>query len=187
VCGTIVAVPGATVAGQMPDAAEALSPEHRVSDLGPASVPPTPPGVVGRPTATFGGSAPPTAYGPQPAGYNPYASPQAFGEPGVRAGDRREEGWGIAAVILGVFGLLAWCCPIVGFLVGILAVVFGVMALGRGGVALGIIGIILGVICLILSILNAILGMAMMMADPTADFAASLQWPMNKGWSLFFK
>lgn len=186
VCGTIVTVPGITVAGQMPDAAENIRPEPRVSGEGSTPIPPVPPAVMGRPTTGFGGGAPPPAYGPQPTDYNPYATPQYSGQPAVRTGERREEGWGVAALILGLFGLLAWCCPIIGVLVGFLAVVFGIIALVRGGVALGVIGIILGVICLALSVINAILGVATM-ADPTADFAACLQGQINRGWSLFFK
>jgi hypothetical protein len=84
----------------------------------------------------------------------------------MAAQQRREESWGVASLILGLFGLLAWCCPLIGIVVGILAIIFGIMAIARGGTALGIIGILLGALCLILSIINSILGMAMMMADP---------------------
>ena len=91
--------------------------------------------------------------------------PQHYGEVVGRSAEKREEGWGGAALVLGLFGLIAWCCPIIGVVIGGLALVFGIVSLGKGGGPMAIIGLILGIICLVLSIFNALLGMALMLAD----------------------
>lgn len=156
VCGAIVVVPPAGVAGQPPYATGAVGAGTSTLGEGASPIPPIPPEAT----------ALPPGYGPQPVWYNTHSAPQYSATPGSASAQTREEGWGVASLVLGLFGLLAWCCPLIGIVVGILAVIFGIIALGKGGTGLGIIGIILGALCLVLSIISMIVGMAMMLAEP---------------------
>ncbi len=170
VCKAITTVPAVRVTGQ--------AAEGHIPGIGPTAVPPMPTGMTG------GHTPGPREPGPQAAGYHPYATPQYYGEPVARSTEKSAEGWGVTALILGLFGLIAWCCPIIGIIIGILAVIFGILSLGKGGGTQAIIGLILGIICLALSILNALLGMAMMMADASADFAHYSATAIQMAWCL---
>jgi len=165
VCGAIVAVPATGAAGYPPYTPGAVGPKTSASGEGIAPVPPMPPEALARPVPPGNAPGPPPGVGPQPAWYGAQFTPYSA-TPVTSSEQGRQEGWGVASLILGLFGLLAWCCPLIGIVVGILAIIFGIMAIARGATALGIIGIILGALCLILSIINVIVGMAMMMAEP---------------------
>jgi len=71
----------------------------------------------------------------------------------------------VAALVLGLFGLIAWCCPLIGFPVGLLALIFGIIGAGRGGRGMAAAGIILGIITLVLSGINAFLGIMLQLAQ----------------------
>lgn len=158
VCNAIMIVPAVGVIQEPPGAVRSEF-EGYIPSVGPTPVSPPPPGTMGG--TTLGSGRP----GPEPATYQPHVTPQHYGEVVGRSAEKREEGWGGAALVLGLFGLIAWCCPIIGVVIGGLALVFGIVSLGKGGGPMAIIGLILGIICLVLSIFNALLGMALMLAD----------------------
>lgn len=85
-------------------------------------------------------------YGP------PYGQPQAALP--YTALPEPSSGGAIAALILGIVSLLAWCLPILGLGTSITGLVFGIK--NRGGMAKT--GLWLSVVGLILSIANAALG-----------------------------
>ncbi len=66
--------------------------------------------------------------------------------------DNRREGKGlsIAALVLGLFGLALFFVPLIGVLLGIVAVVLGVLGLRRAGRGMAIAGIVLGALALII-------------------------------------
>ena len=111
--------------------------------------------------------APQPGYGTPPPGAQPgfpppsYGSPQ-FGMPPPPAGNRN--GFGVAALVLGILSLVTWFL-FVGGLFGVIAVVLGVIGRGRakrgeannGGMALA--GLITGAVGVLLTIL-VIVGVA---------------------------
>ncbi len=70
----------------------------------------------------------------------------------------RKPGFGIAAFVLGIVGLLAWIIPIIGLPVGVIALVLGIIGLKKNSRGMSITGIILGSICLVLTIINSAMG-----------------------------
>lgn len=68
------------------------------------------------------------------------------------APDNRREGKGlsIAALVLGLLGLALFFVPLIGVLLGIVAVVLGVLGLRRAGRGMAIAGIVLGALALII-------------------------------------
>lgn len=70
----------------------------------------------------------------------------------------QKKGTAIAALVLGIFGLLAWIIPIVGLPVGIVGLVLGIKGSKRSGKGMAIAGIVLSTICLILTIINGAIG-----------------------------
>lgn len=121
-------------------------------------------------TPGYGADQPPTAgFAPippaQPAPGQPVViAPQMLtgypGQPGYAPPAPKKSGNGMstAALVLGLIGLVGWCCPFVGIILGILAVIFGIIGAARGGGGMAIGGIVLGVIVILLSIVNAVLG-----------------------------
>lgn len=67
-------------------------------------------------------------------------------------------GLGIAALVLGIVGLLAWIIPIIGLPVGVVALILGIMGLMKSNKGMSIAGIVLGIICLVLTIINGAIG-----------------------------
>ncbi|RMG02909.1 MAG: hypothetical protein D6741_03040 [Planctomycetota bacterium] len=107
------------------------------------------------------GNAAPAGYSTQPA--NPYAAPQTTPAAPTRSERMGSEGWAIASFVLGLLGLLAWLCPIFGYVIGGCALGFGIMGRDSNQNVLAIIGIVLGSITLLLSLANSILGVILMM------------------------
>lgn len=74
-------------------------------------------------------------------------------------------GGSVAAMVLGIIGLVAWCIPLIGFPVNLIGFILGVVnvkqAEGRG---MAIAGIVTSTIGLILTVINAILGAIIGMA-----------------------
>jgi hypothetical protein len=103
---------------------------------------------------------------------NPYSSPQGFGQPPQGFGPPPQEatsGLAIAALVVGILGFFAACCPLIGLPVNITAIILGFMSINKPGRGMAIAGLILGGIGLLLTLANAILG---------AYLAASGQHPM---------
>lgn len=69
-----------------------------------------------------------------------------------------KKGMSIASMVLGIVGLVAWCIPLFGYPVSILAIIFGVIGKKKGARGMAIAGIIMGAISLVITIINSILG-----------------------------
>lgn len=95
----------------------------------------------------YGDQAQGGQYGGQPYGGQPYGAPPA-----------RRNGFGVAALVLGILALLGSVTVVFGLLFGLAAIVFGVLGRGRakrgeadnGGMALA--GLVLGVVSLLASV-----------------------------------
>jgi hypothetical protein len=106
----------------------------------------------------------------QSGGYAPYGgSPDQYGE-GAGSGQARN-GFGWAALILGILAVLTCWTVVGGILFGLAAIVFGFLARGRvkrreatnGGAAIA--GIVLGVIGLLLSVALIALGASILNSE----------------------
>lgn len=104
--------------------------------------------------------APPPAYGPPP-GYAPqgYYPVQPYAVPAP------SNGAAVAAMVLGIVGVVLCWIPFIDFvaaIVGILAIVFGVVGSGRAnrigtGKGMAIAGIVLGIIAVAITVLFVVL------------------------------
>ncbi|MFD7707621.1 DUF4190 domain-containing protein [Streptomyces sp. NPDC059785] len=148
---------------------------------GPSAVPP-PPAAPADPAAAYPGD--PGGYGypgqpgypgqagypgqpgypgyPGQSGYPGYPGPQGYGWPGMPMSP--QNGFGVAAMVLGILSICLFCLyGVVSLVLGILAVVFGVKGRKRvergeadnhgqaqAGFIMGIIGIVLGIAVLVL-------------------------------------
>ncbi|MDT0402266.1 DUF4190 domain-containing protein [Streptomyces edwardsiae] len=136
------------------------------------------PTVIGMPGAGFvppAGATPPgapgTALPPPPVGPNGPGAPGGYGYPGYPQGYgwpgmpmQRENGMGIAAMVLGILACCLFCLyGIVSVVLGVLAIVFGVKGRqkaergladnhgqAQAGLIMGIIGLVLGIAVIIL-------------------------------------
>jgi hypothetical protein len=94
-----------------------------------------------------------------PSTMNPYASPQASGGnyssqyPAAAGG-----GKAVAALVLGIIGMVAWCIPLIGFPVNIVGLVLGCRSTQSPNRGMAIAGIVLCSIGLLFSALNAAAG-----------------------------
>lgn len=70
---------------------------------------------------------------------------------------------GIAALILGLIGIVAWLIPFFGFPFNILAIIFGAVGRNSSNPGMAKAGLILGIIGLVLTIINAILGVLLLL------------------------
>ncbi len=126
----------------------------------------TPPGDGTPPPAGYGApSGEPAGYGQPAGGFGAPTygqQPGGFGAPGGFGGHvAPRNGFGVAALVLGILALVTSITVVGGVLLGIAAIVFGVLGRGRakkgqatnGGMALA--GLILGVLGLVLSIVLA--------------------------------
>ena len=104
------------------------------------------------------------AYGQEPYGQQAYGQQGYGGQPyGAGPTGPKRNGLGVAALVLGILGLLGAIAVVPGVLLGVLAVVFGVIGRTRakrgeatnGGLAVA--GVVLGVLALLAS---AVLGFA---------------------------
>lgn len=145
-----IPAPGPTGFG--PPAADVPAPPIAPNGPGPGVPPagaqygyPAPPG------GQYGYPAPPAApYGGGYAGYPGYGGQPAWGPAPAN-------GLGVAALVLGIIGVVAFCMWGLGVILGILALIFGIVGRGRakrgeatnGGMALA--GIILGSVAVVIS------------------------------------
>ena len=70
----------------------------------------------------------------------------------------------VVALILGLTGMILWCCPLIGLPVTLCGLVFGIRSLHGENTAMATAAIVLSSIGLLLTILNAIGGVLMMLA-----------------------
>ncbi|WP_436997957.1 DUF4190 domain-containing protein [Streptomyces sp. enrichment culture] len=98
-----------------------------------------------------------------------HGQPMAHGQP-ARTGERRN-GFGIAALVLGIAAVLLFWTAFGGIVLGLLAVIFGVLGFRRGrrGVAtngtMAIIGAVLGALALVVSSVLLAMGVAVINSD----------------------
>jgi len=64
----------------------------------------------------------------------------------------------IAALILGLIGLLAWFIPLIGFPITITGLIFGIAGRKRKRKGAALAGMILSAICLAATIINSVIG-----------------------------
>lgn len=123
-----------------------------------------------RMTSTHGHHEP-TGHGQQmgygePAGHD---QPTRHGQP-AGTGERRN-GFGIAALVLGIVGVLLFWTAFGGIVLGLLAVIFGVLGFRRGrrGVAtngtMAVVGAVLGALALVVSSVLLAMGVAVINSD----------------------
>jgi Domain of unknown function (DUF4190) len=124
---------------------------------------------------------PPVGYGQNPAGYgqNPAGYGQGFGygAPSVRP----RNGFGIAALVLGLLALVLSWTIIGGIVFGILALIFGLLGRARakrgestnGG--LSVAGVVLGVIGLLIAIGLLVLGVSLLNSPAGQSYRQCLQ------------
>jgi hypothetical protein len=117
---------------------------------------------------------PPVSYGENPRGYG---NGPGYGTPTVQP----RNGFGIAALVLGLLALVLCWTIVGGIIFGILAVIFGLLGRARakrgeatnGGVSLG--GIVLGVIGLLLTIGLVALGVSLLNSPAGQNYQQCLQ------------
>ncbi|MBL8778870.1 MAG: DUF4190 domain-containing protein [Acidimicrobiales bacterium] len=158
--------PPAWTTGQVAPASPPSSPGYSPYP----SHPPYPATTGGAPPAAYpsaygGGAPPPTGFppapavqGPYPGGYPSQYGPPGYGAPGYGApvARRRNNGFAIASLAVGIAGLFFCFVPVL----SILAVVFGHLARGRikrsqgteGGRGLATAGLVLGYLTLVLAV-----------------------------------
>ena len=78
---------------------------------------------------------------------------------------KEQTGLSIASLILGIVGLLAWCIPCLGFVVGITGLILGIIGMKKGGKTMAIVGIVLSGLTLLLSCGNFIAGFIIAMGS----------------------
>ncbi|AWL40867.1 MULTISPECIES: DUF4190 domain-containing protein [unclassified Streptomyces] len=150
---TVTAAPGPDPgAGPMPAPPAGGFAPPPGGDVPPPPVAPNGPGWSG---AQYGYPATPPAPAPAPpyAGYPGY--PGYGGQP-AWGGPAPANGLGVAAMVLGIVGVVGFCMWGIGIVLGVLALVFGIVGHGRvkrgeadnGGMALA--GIILGSVSIVI-------------------------------------
>jgi len=79
-------------------------------------------------------------------------------------GTERGSGFGIAAMVLGIVGVILgwWLIPLLGFVLSILAIIFGGVGLRSRGRGMSIAGLVLGIITAVLSIIGVVIWGALM-------------------------
>jgi phage FluMu protein Com len=113
-----------------------------------ATFPPPPQGTAGE---AFGAS-PSTA-----GGTNPYQTPTQYDTSsyGVKPPN---DGRATASLVLGIVGLILWCCPLVGMAACVVGLTLGLLSVHSQSRSVAIAGIALNSIGLLLSLANAVIG-----------------------------
>ncbi|MBW1601567.1 DUF4190 domain-containing protein [Streptomyces sp. JJ66] len=122
---------------------------------------------------TGGPGGPGDPYGPGPGGYGG----QGYGGPPPSP----KNGFGIAALVLGIIAVLLFWTAIGGILLGLLAVIFGILGWRRkkrgeatnGGMS--IIGLVLGAVAIIGSVIVLIAGIALFSSEEFSNLTDCLQ------------
>lgn len=121
--------------------------------------PPPMPSVATQPSTPIASPAP-AAVQSTVVATQPAAMPQAtYPNPAMPVNAVQKDGRSkaIAALVLGVLGLIGWLIPIIGLVLGVLALIFGTTSLSSSKRKLAIAGIVLGVITIGLSIFGIVL------------------------------
>jgi hypothetical protein len=122
--------------------------------------------------------SPPVGYGQNPAGYGQGSGYGAgYGAPPTRA----RNGFGIAALVLGLLALLVSWTVIGGFVFGVLALIFGLLGQSRakrgestnGGMSVA--GVVLGIIGLLIAIGLLVLGVSVLNSPMGQDYRQCVQ------------
>ncbi|MEV5948479.1 DUF4190 domain-containing protein [Streptomyces sp. NPDC051993] len=182
---TVVSIPGAPGDGQSGAPAQGATPQAPAPGAHPAApgqnapgpgfggpmgpppasgqqMPMGPPQMPGQPAPGNYGYP---AYPQQPAqGYPGYPGQPSYGYPGWTGMPAPQNGFGTAAMVLGIAALVIMVCTwgVAGIVLGVLALIFGLLGKGRvtrgeannrgqalAGIIMGAIGIVLGVLILI--------------------------------------
>ncbi len=126
----------------------------------PAAAPAPAPGIVPAPPAPGVGTPMPAAP-PAPGSASVGVVPPTPGNPmvgtmppipGMPAAPHDASGKAIAALVLGVLGLVGWLVPIIGMILGILAIIFGTTSMHTRRRGLAIAGTIIAVPVILLSL-----------------------------------
>ena len=75
----------------------------------------------------------------------------------------KASGLAIAALVLGIVGLAAWCLPCLGYIVTSVGIILGILGIretqkDKGGKGMAIAGVVLCAISLVLTLINSFLG-----------------------------
>ena len=89
--------------------------------------------------------------------------PQYVNYPRTGPAQRPAGSHGLTSMVLGLVGLVAWCIPLIGFPISIMAIILGVQAMKGIDRSKAIAGVVLGSVCLLLSAGNGILGAIMVL------------------------
>lgn len=84
-----------------------------------------------------------------------YTAPDAGSFNGV---EEPKKGIGIAALILGIVSLIAWCLPFMGYPVTIAGLVLGIIGIKKSVKGMSVAGTVMSGIGLVITIINSILG-----------------------------
>lgn len=88
-----------------------------------------------------------------------------YNDPGMGS-EEPKKGFAIAALILGIVGLLAWCLPILGYPVGIAGIILGILGIKKSGMkGMSIAGLIMSCVCILASVANSIAGIAVALSN----------------------
>lgn len=128
------------------------------------------PGVASGEPAWQGATPPPPGSTPDPfhAGLdsppgNPYQTPNQYGTPGYGL-QARSDGRATASLVIGIVGLLLWCCPLAGVPLCAIGLALGVLAAKSESRNVAVAGIVLNSIGLLLSLVNGLIGALMAVA-----------------------
>jgi len=94
---------------------------------------------------------------------NPYQTPTQYGTPGYGLRPR-SDGRATASLVLGIIGLLLWCCPLAGVPLCAVGLALGVIAAKSESRSVAVAGIVLNSIGLVLSLINGLIGALMAVA-----------------------
>jgi len=114
---------------------------------------------VPAPAQPAAGSLPPLAPLEATASWPPVGAPDSpFAPDTPMPGESKA----VVALILGLTGMILWCCPLIGLPVTLCGLVFGIRSLHGENTAMAIVAIVLSAIGLLLTVLNAIAGVLIM-------------------------
>lgn len=133
---------------------------------GSGSPPPPPSGTFPPPPGGGYGPPPPGGYGPPPpGGYAPppgsWGGPGGYGPPAPGYGPQQNKGLAVAALVLGIIGVVTFWI-FLGGLLGIVALVLGIVAIRKsrkgqaGGQSMAIAGTVLGGVAIVITAIYAI-------------------------------
>jgi len=109
---------------------------------------------------------PPASWAPPLAPLEATASLPPSGAPGSPFAPEPPssgESKAVVALILGLTGMILWCCPLIGLPVTLCGLVFGIRSLHGENAAMAVVAVVLSSIGLLLTILNATAGVLMML------------------------